>query len=104
MRDQNAQALLARVMGWQEQAPVLQHVPTLQLLSLYKYDEYQQFGPGKRFIESLALWLDQFDAADREAALRFVMHHLIFFSDAEMSHLVQMAYPDLITPERMRLV
>ena len=32
-------------------------VPSLQLLADYKYDHYQRFGPGRRFIESLALWL-----------------------------------------------
>jgi len=104
MRDQNAQQLLAKVMEWHDQESVLKYVPTLQLLADYKYDHYQKFSPGRRFIESLALWLNRFDAADRTAALDFVMERLIYVSDAEFSHLVQMAYAEAIVQERLRLV
>src|SRR5581483_8039255 len=104
MRDHNAQQLLARVMGWREDEPVLEHVPVLQLLADYKYDHYQKFAPGRQFVESLALWLKRFSPAHRPAALRFVMEKLVFVSDAEFAHLVETAYPDLIVQERMRLV
>lgn len=104
MRDENAQHLLSEVMGWQSQEVVLDHVPRLQLLADYKYDGYQRFGPGQRFMESLALWLGQFDQVDRDAALDFVMNRLVYISDAELSHLVQHAYPDVIMQERIRLV
>ena len=104
MRDQNAQQLLAKVMGWKDEETVRRHVPVLQLLADYKYDHYQQFGPGKRFIESLALWLNQFEPTDRQVALELVRDRLVYFSDAEFSHLVQTAYPDVIVQERMRLV
>lgn len=104
MRDQNAQQLLAQIMGWNDADTVQQYVPKLQLLADYKYDHYQRFAPGKRFIESLALWLKQFDMVDRSAALDFVMDRLVYISDAEFSHLVETAYPDLIVQERMRLV
>lgn len=103
MKDQNAAQLLARVMKWQDE-DVQRYVPDLQLLAEHKYDHYQRFGPGRRFIESLAFWLRQFKEADRDAALRFVVSKLVFISDAEFSHLVQSAYPDLIVQERMRLV
>lgn len=104
MQDLNAAALLARVMGWQHPQVVQDHVPELQLLAYYKYDEYQRFGPGRRFIESLALWLNRFDPEDRPAALELVETNLVFFSDSEISHLVEMAYPDLVVQERLRLV
>jgi hypothetical protein len=104
MKDENAQHLLAEVMGWQSQDKVLDNVPVLQLLADYKYDGYQRFGPGKRFVESLALWLSQFAREDRDAALNFVMSKLVYISDAEFSHLVQHAYPDVIVQERLRLV
>jgi hypothetical protein len=104
MRDENAQQLLARVMDWQAEETVLDHLPTLQLLADYKYDHYQRFAPGKRFIESLALWLNQFDQVDRANALAFVTDRLVYFSEKEFAHLVQTAHPDLITQERMRLV
>lgn len=104
MRDENAQQLLARVMGWDNSAQVLQYVPVLQLLADYKYDSYQRFGPGKRFIESLALWLDQFALEDRQVALRLVIQRLIYFSDRELAHIVEMAYPDVVVQERIQLV
>lgn len=104
MKDENAQHLLAKVMGWQDQEVVLENVPVLRLLADYKYDGYQRFGPGKRFVESLALWLNQFDMPDRAAALDFVLNRLVYVSDDELSHLVQHAYPDVIVQERIRLV
>lgn len=104
MQDLNAAGLLARVMGWQLPQMVQDHVPELQLLAYYKYDDYQRFGPGRRFIESLALWLNRLDQEDRPAALELVENKLVFFSDREISHLVEMAYPDLIVQERLRLV
>ena len=104
MHDQNAAKLLAYVMSWQDYADVSATLDPLQLLADYKYDRYQQFGPGRRFIESLALWIKQFDPQDRQSALDFVLHRLVYFSDEEMSHLVRTAYPDLIIQERLRMV
>lgn len=104
MHDQNAAKLLAKVMGWEDLETVPQGLSTLQLLADFKYDHYQRFGPGRRFIESLALWLHQFEPLDRQAALRLVMDHLVFISDAEFSHLVRTAYRDWIVQERVRLV
>jgi hypothetical protein len=104
MQDSNAAKLLARVMDWQDQDPVLKHVAELQLLAYFKYDSYRRFNPGRRFIESLALWLKQLQPEDRPAALELVKEKLVFFSDAEISHLVQTVYPDLIVQERLRLV
>jgi hypothetical protein len=88
MKDENALALLAKVMGWDSDAAI-EYVPKLQLLADFKYDQYQRFAPGKRFIESLALWLKQFGAVDRQTALDFVLEELVFFSEQEMTHLVQ---------------
>jgi hypothetical protein len=105
MQDQTAEQLLAKVMGWRDLEEVQKHLPALQLLANYKYDQYQRFGPGWRFIESLALWLHQFSSsADRNAALSLVREKLIYFSEAEFAHLVRTAYPDCIVQERIRLV
>ena len=59
MRDALAERLLANVMQWTP-ADVAEQRPKLQALAAFKYDEYQQFSPGMRFVESLALWLDFF--------------------------------------------
>ncbi len=105
MQEENAAKLLAHVMKWGEDlGSVAEALNPLQLLADYKYDHYQRFAPGKRFIESLALWINQFDQVDRGYALNFVRERLVFFSEEEMSHLVGTAYPDLIVQERMRLV
>jgi hypothetical protein len=78
MKEDNEKLLLAEVMEWRDGDTVQTHAPVLKLLSEYKYDHYQRFGPGKRFIESLALWLQQFDVIDRKTALDFVLEKLIY--------------------------
>jgi len=104
LKDANAQVLLAQVMGWTDPEVVGKNVPVLQLLADYKYNQYQQFGPGKQFVESLSLWLEQFEANDRNEALALVRDRLIFISEQEIAHLVQTAYPDVIVQERLRLI
>ncbi|HXT71684.1 MAG TPA: hypothetical protein VN700_18150 [Vicinamibacterales bacterium] len=98
MKDRLAEKVLARVLGWTTEE-VAQERPTIQALAAYKYDEYQQFFAGSRFIESLALWLDQFVSVDeRRIAYNFVRERLIFWSSSEIRHLVEIAYPDYIRP------
>lgn len=104
MKDINAQRLLAQVMGWNDAEMVDKSSTVLQLMSEFKYNHYQRFGPGKQFIESLALWLKQFDEIDRAIALRIVQEKLIFISEQEISHLVSLSYPDVIVRERLRVV
>jgi len=97
MRDRLAQRVLAAVMGW-EQERLLKEQDVLQTLAAYKYDAYENFEPGVKFVESLAQWLDQFARQDREMAYRFVRERLVFVSGAEMTHLVRSMYPDFIRP------
>lgn len=102
MRDALAERLLAKVMTWTAEDIAVQR-PILQAMASYKYDEYQQFSPGMRFVESLALWLSQFGTpTERAVAYEFVMSKLIFCSAAEMSHLVSIAYFDHIRPLLLR--
>jgi len=102
MRDTLAEKLLVRVMGW-DRDKVKAEVPLVLAMASYKFDEYQQFSPGMRFVESLARWLRQFDRLEeRNAAYDFVKGRLIFCSSAEMHHFVQMAYPDHIRPHLLR--
>ena len=99
MKDQLAEELLAKVMGWKSPQDFVEHGLPLQAIAAYKYDEYQQFSPGMRFIESLALWLGQFETiAQRRTALKFVRDRLVFISSAELNHLVSISYPDHIRP------
>jgi hypothetical protein len=70
----------------------------MQMLASLKYDEYGGYGPGVKFAENLARWLNQFEPDQREIAYGFVMSRLVFISDGEMAHLIDIAYPDLIDP------
>lgn len=98
MREALAERLLATVMNWTPE-DVANERPLLQAMAALKYDEYQQFAPGIRFVESLALWLRQFTTdADRRTAYEFVKSRLVFFSAAEIGHLVTISYPDHIRP------
>ena len=97
MRDVLAERLLAEVMKWTPE-DISRERPDLEGLATFKYDEYQQFSPGMRFIESLAFWLDQFKDYERKQAYEFIRSRLIFISNAEMAHLVAIAFPDFIRP------
>jgi hypothetical protein len=92
-----AEKLLAKVLAW-EPSDVAKERPLLQAMASLKYDSYEQFSPGLRFLESLALWLNQFEPADRAVAYHFVKSSLVFCSAEEMDHLVETAYQDHIRP------
>ena len=98
-----AERLLATVMDF-SRAQLVEVRPSLQTLAAWKCDEYEQYWPGQRFIESLASWLDQFKAEHRAAALEFVRKRLFFHSRTEMQHLVGMAFADFVKPQIMRAV
>ncbi|MDB4901786.1 MAG: hypothetical protein JWQ63_1067 [Mucilaginibacter sp.] len=73
--------------------------PMLQALANFKYDEYQQFSPGIRFMESLVKWLTQFkELEERRVAYAFIMEHLIFISSNQLLHLVNITFADKINP------
>lgn len=98
MRDELAEALLAKVMNWSDEEKARER-PILQDLARYKYDEYQQYAPGRRFIESLALWLRQFATMEeRHTAYEFVRNRVIFIATPEMRYLVELAFPTAIRP------
>jgi len=96
VKSELAEELLNEIMGW-DRAAFQEKVRRLEALAAYKFDEYGNFRPGVKFLESLAAWLDQFnDPLERATALDFVLDRLIFISDAEMTHLVELVYPDHI--------
>lgn len=97
MKDALAEKLLARILEWSAE-DVARERPILQAMAAFKYDEYEQFSPGMRYIESLARWLSQFDKADRQTAYDFIKTRLVCCSAQEMTHLVETAYADHIRP------
>lgn len=68
----------------------------LGLMAKMKFDGYQDFRAGVRFVESLADWVQQFPQAEREAAYGFVRHHLVYVGPAEMNHLVELFFPETV--------
>lgn len=103
MQNKLAMSLLAEVLGW-DTDEITREVPPLLAIAYAKYDQYYQYRPGMRFVESLALWLSQFDLAERKEAYIFIRDRLIYFSAEEMFHLIQMAIPDHIVPRLIRIV
>lgn len=98
MKKELAEELLARIMSWPDSTKATERA-RLESFASYKYDEYLQFSPGRRFIESLALWLAQFDpGAERKAAYEFVRNRMLFISSGEMNHLVELTFPTIIRP------
>jgi len=102
MKDQLASDVLAKVMRWGA-AEVTDAGPKLQMLAAQKYDGYEGYKPGVKFLENLSAWLAQFASLeDRRLALRFVLDDLVFISRAELDHLIQTVYPDVIRPMVVR--
>jgi hypothetical protein len=98
MKKELAEALLAKIMGWTD-AEKARERARLESFAAYKYDGYQQYAPGRRFIESLALWLRQFDPGEeRRLAYEFVRNRLMFISEDEMNYLVGLVFPTVIRP------
>ena len=101
MRDDLAERVLAHVMSW-DPAQIAQFGACLQDLARYKYDEYEGFGPGEKFVESLAAWLWQLEPGERADAIQFVMTSLVFVSRLELDHVIGTVYPDVIRPILIR--
>ena len=98
MKDVVAAQLLGSAMCWKDD-DIPSDLRAFQVLAGYKYDRYGRFEPGRKFIDSFALWLRQFSTAEeREAAFNFVKDKLIFISDYELGHLARIAFPLHIKP------
>jgi hypothetical protein len=102
MKDSLTERVLARVMDWEE-PQVVDYGAILQLLASHKYDSYEGYRPGVKFLEHLIAWVDQFpDREDRRRAVEFVLKQLVFVSRAELTHLIETVYPDHIQPLLIR--
>lgn len=98
MKTELAEKLLVKIMNW-NQEEVSKERPILQALSSFKYDEYQQFSPGIRFIESLVKWLEQFKMIEeKRTAYKFIINKLIFISNDQIVHLVNITFSEKVDP------
>lgn len=91
MKAKLAMRLLADMMNWID-AQATEEFSWLKLMVDSKYDHYQGYRPGGRFYVNFLNWIGQFDVEDRATAYRFFRHHLIFISQMEMHHLVNLTW------------
>ena len=95
--------VLAKIMNWNDER-ARQEFAWLKLMARLKYDGYQAFQAGMRFIENLVTWLQQFDIHDRSTAYMFVRHSLVYIGPIEMQRLVEQFYPRTVRENLLRLV
>ena len=95
MKQEVALRVLGQVMDWDEDR-ARQEFSWLEIMARFKYDDYQDYMAGARFIESLADWLQQFKKEDRAVAYSFVRSKVVYFGAAEIQHLVELVYPTLV--------
>lgn len=98
MNQQLAEKILANVMEWDTQE-VKDNIRNLEHFAELKYDQYQQYQVGSRFIENLTIWLSQFDnIEERRIAFEFIKERVVFISQGELYHLINSIYPDVMKP------
>lgn len=98
LNQQLAEKILANVMEWDTQE-VKNNIRDLEHFAELKYDQYQQYQVGSRFIENLTIWLNQFKSAEeRKIAFDFVKERIVFISQGELYHLINSIYPDVMKP------
>ncbi|MBQ7358985.1 MAG: hypothetical protein IJW63_02685 [Lachnospiraceae bacterium] len=94
MKDELAQAILKDEMHNWKIVETVSEIKNIQIISEIKYDDYQQYTQGMRYIESIALWLRQFDTPEeKQLAYEFVKNQLIYISEEEMRQLVMYVFP-----------
>ena len=98
LNQQLAEKILANVMEWDTQE-VKDNIRGLEHFAELKYDQYQQYQVGSRFIENLTIWLNQFEnVEERRLAYEFVKERVVFISQEELYHLINSIYPDVLKP------
>lgn len=95
MKQRLAMRVLSDIMHWSDEQSSREFA-WLQLMASFKYDSYRDYIAGARFIECLADWLQQFAPDERTVAYDFVRRSLVFFSAAEIQHLVELFYPETV--------
>lgn len=95
MNSNLASQLLSSVMKW-DYEKLNSERPVLEFMGNMKYDAYDRFMPGTRFMSSLVQWLSQFDEEDRGTVLEFIKKKLVFISSTQMNYLVDLLYDSKI--------
>lgn len=97
MNSNLANQLLASIMKWD--APTLaSERAALEFMGSMKYDAYDRYMPGMRFMSSLVQWLNDIEEGDRDEAYKFIKDKLVFISSTQMNYLVDLLYDSKIRP------
>lgn len=97
MNSNLANQLLASIMKWD--APTLaSERAALEFMGSMKYDAYDRYMPGMRFMSSLVQWLNDIKEEDCDEAYKFIKEKLVFISSMQMNYLVDLLYDSKIRP------
>jgi len=95
MKAELALRVLGQIMQWDGDR-AREEFAWLRLMARLKFDRYQGYLAGARFLESLADWLQQFEMPERETAYQFIRDHLVYIDAMQMQHLVELVYPETV--------
>ncbi|CAG1020066.1 hypothetical protein MTYM_00044 [Methylococcales bacterium] len=99
MKAKLAMRLLADLMKWDETQATAEFC-WLNMMAEAKYDHYHGYSPGSHFFANLLAWLGQFKEKDRATAYSLIRKRLVYVSQPEMYHLVNLTMP--VIHEEMR--
>ena len=97
MNSDLANQLLASIMKWEAQTLASERA-ALEFMGSMKYDAYDRYMPGMRFMSSLVQWLNDIEEEDRDEAYKFIKEKLVFISSTQMNYLVDLLYDSKIRP------
>lgn len=97
MNSNLANQLLASIMKWDAQKLASERA-ALEFMGSMKYDAYDRYMPGMRFMSSLVQWLNDIQEEDRDEAYKFIKEKLVFISSTQMNYLVDLLYDSKIRP------
>lgn len=93
-----AKQFLVQLMDWDE-IEATKRLEEIDLMADIKYDSYDQFMPGIKFVGNFYLWLSQFEKMeDRKLMYEFVKKYIIYINSTQVSHLIDLLYNTKIIP------
>ena len=99
MKAELAERILTNIMNWDDLGLIHQELEKIQIIAELKYDDYQQYTHGQRFIEKLSMWLRNFETdSNKKLAYDFIKENLIFISEEEMRQLVSVSFEMYMKP------
>lgn len=93
MKFELAESILKSTLDHWDTSKLSDEIKDIQIISEIKYDDYQQYTHGMRYIESLALWLRQFDSPEeKDCAYDLIKNKLVYISEEEMRQLIMYSH------------